>query len=100
MSQPTVIEVPHNTIVKIGTNVNRLRALKMEGGKSYYETSRPTGEAAPALPINPDNPRDPITTEWLVIPTMNYLFEDDEASDIYIYCTDGDSKKSGYLRVK
>ena len=94
-----IIEIPHNTVVKVGSSVLKLGLTIMEGNKQYFRVPVFAGAPAPLLPILPDNPRYPITSPWLEIPEYNSEFVPKASSDLYIYCTGGTPGLSGYMEV-
>lgn len=100
MAKPLPVEIPHHGIVKVASNINVVRLIKLDGSKSYYQTYRDAGDLdVPVLPVNLDNPTIPIPQEWVRISKEISQFESDDLSDVYIYCCGGDNTKSGYLRV-
>ena len=51
-----IIEIPHNTIVKVATSTLNTGITIMEGNKQYYRVPVPTGDTAPSLPVNLNQP--------------------------------------------
>lgn len=96
---PLPIEIPHETIIKIGSALTFLDIQKLEGGKTYYRTYRDFGEDAPTLPSDPSNPRVDPSSEWTIMRDYITTFKSNAASDIYIYCTSGDKNKNGWLNT-
>lgn len=94
-----VIEIPHNTIVKIATSTLNTGITIMEGSKKYYRVPVVAGEDAPDLPVNLNSPRIPSESPWLQIPSYNSKFVPKVLSDLYIYCTGGSAELSGFLEV-
>ena len=95
----SVIETPHNTVVKIATGTLNTGITIMEGNKKYYRVPVPTGDPAPAPPVNLNSPRIPSESPWLLIPAYNSKFIPKVASDLYIYCSGGNPGINGFLEV-
>ncbi len=94
-----IIQIPHNTIVKIATATLNTGITIMEGNKKYYRVPVATGGTVPSLPINLNQPRIPSTSPWLEIPWFNSKFVPKISSDLYIYCTNGSPNINGVLEV-
>jgi len=94
-----IMEIPHNTMVKVATATITTGLTIMEGNKKYYRVPVPTGDTAPSLPENLDSPRIPSTSPWIEIPWFNSKFVPKESSDLYIYCTNGSPNINGLLEV-
>jgi len=94
-----IIEIPHNTVVKIAISTLNTGITIMEGNKKYYRVPVPTGDAAPSPPVNLNQPRIPSESPWLQIPAYNSKFIPKILSDLYIYCTGGTPTINGWLEV-
>ena len=100
MSIPITVECKYQEVTLLAANVfPKVGLTKMEGNKTYYRTWVLKDEPAPLLPVNLENPRDPITSPWIELPEFNSEFLPVEASDLYIYCTGGVKGLSGYIEV-
>lgn len=95
MAAPIIVACPHGAVTKIATNVVSCDVLIKGSGKVYYQTYVLTGIAAPAVPTNPDD----ITNVWFKTfdPILN--FRPSAASDLYLFCTGGNTSEAGSVRV-
>lgn len=94
-----IIEIHHNTLVKVATNTLNTGLTIMEGNKTYFRVPVPTGDPAPDLPVNLNQPRIPSESPWLEIPSYNSKFIPKVLSDLYIYCTGGTPTINGWMEV-
>lgn len=90
---------PHNTVTKIAMGVTNIDVQVMQGGKKYFKIYKNAGDTAPLPPENLDQPRIPITGEWLEMPNYITSFRFDTATDVYIYCTGNDPNLNGLLEI-
>lgn len=89
MAKPRVIEIPENTVVKVGDGINILTLQKMQTNKKYYQTYRDHSD----LDIPEIN-----SNEWLEIADNVFRFESENLTDVYIYCDSGTPGINGFLR--
>jgi len=98
MAAPLNKALTHKTVTLVATNVTSADVHIKQGGKVYYQTYVLTGAAAPAAPADLTNPDIDYTGLWV---RMNSIleFRPVVASDLYLWCTGGDSALGGNVRV-
>ncbi len=97
MADPVIIEIPEGAWKLVAENVTNGSIHRLKTDVKYYQTYRPTGEAAPT---NPSTPREVTEEAVRLFGSGNQVsISSSDAIDVYLLTVSDPGGRTGKVRV-